>query len=104
MNVEVEYRGPWPPWPPVNMVELTVGPTAQSFGGTLESSWLSFGEYDIVALLQMPDNVSVAALSMALGRTGDFKAIKTTPLLTLDEGRRALRRASGAPDVPPSSG
>src|SRR5579884_2689689 len=30
-------------------------------GGTMDHAWLSFGDYDIVAVLNLPDNVSAAA-------------------------------------------
>jgi uncharacterized protein with GYD domain len=33
-------------------------------GGKLESDWLAFGDYDIVAICEMPNNVSAAAFAM----------------------------------------
>ena len=32
-------------------------------GGTIDSFWLSFGDYDTVAILTLPDNVSAATLT-----------------------------------------
>jgi uncharacterized protein with GYD domain len=73
-----------------------VRPLVQSLGGSIETSYLSFGEYDTVAILDMPDNVSAAAVSMALAASGALKAVKTSPLLTREEGLEALRKGNTA--------
>lgn len=86
---------------PQNRLEA-VRPVAERLGGKLESGWLSFGEYDIVAIYQMPDNVSAAAFSIAASAGGAVKAIKTTPLMTMDEGVAAMRKAVGAGYRPPA--
>ena len=79
-----------------------VRPIVERLGGKVEQGWLAFGEYDIVAILQMPDNVSAAAFSMAASAGGAVKAIRTTPLMTVDEGVAAMRKAQGAGYRPPS--
>ncbi|MGH2371418.1 MAG: GYD domain-containing protein [Chloroflexota bacterium] len=79
-----------------------VGPVAQALGGDLEQAWLSFGEYDVVALLRLPDNGSAAAFAMAVAAGGAVKAAKTVPLLTLEEGVEAMRQAGGAGYRPPA--
>ncbi len=79
-----------------NMGVATLTPIAEGFGGKLDGrAWVSFGEYDVVGIIEMPDNVSAAAVSMKLSLTGDYRAVKTTPLFTTEEGRAALRRAGG---------
>ncbi len=65
-------------------------------GGTFHGSWLSYGDYDVLFLYELPDNVRVASLVMAAGATEALRALKTTPLLTWEEGLEALRGASGA--------
>jgi uncharacterized protein with GYD domain len=80
---------------PQNRVEA-VRPVAERLGGKLGNGWLAFGEYDIVAILQMPDNVSAAAFSIAASAGGAVKTIKTTPLMTTEEGIAAMKKASGA--------
>ena len=62
----------------------------------MESGWRAFGEYDVVAILQMPDNVSVAAFSMAVAAGGAVKSIKTTPLMSMEERVEAMKKASGS--------
>jgi hypothetical protein len=51
--------------------------------------------------MEMPDNVSAAAFSLAGSAGGGIKAVKTTPLLTIDEGIEAMRKAAGAGYRPP---
>ena len=69
-------------------------PAIERLGGKIESAWFAFGEYDVVLILQMPDNVNAAAMAMAFAAGGACKAIKTTPLLTIAEGVKAMKKAS----------
>lgn len=39
-------------------------------GGKLHGLWFTFGETDIVAIAEMPNNISAAAMSMAIGASG----------------------------------
>jgi len=72
-----------------------VRPVVEELGGIMENGWTAFGKYDVVAILQMPDNVSVAAFSMAVAAGGAVKSIKTTPLMSMEEGVEAMKKASG---------
>ena len=73
-------------------------PLLERLGGKFEGGWLAFGEYDAVLICQMPDHASAAALAMAASTEGAVKAIKTTPLMTLEESLDALRKAAAATD------
>ena len=66
----------------------------ENLGGTLNGSWMSFGDYDLVMLVEMPNNVSAAALALAAAAGGSLRSIKTTPLLTIDQALAALKKAS----------
>lgn len=68
--------------------------TVKNLGGKLVGSWLCFGEYDVVLVAEMPDNVSAAALAMAAAAGGSLKSIKTTPLMTAEEAKAAAEKAS----------
>jgi uncharacterized protein with GYD domain len=57
--------------------------------------WLAFGEYDIVGMAEMPKNTDAAAFAMAVAADGAVKTIKTTPLLSREEGMEAMRKAQG---------
>jgi hypothetical protein len=50
----------------------------------------------------MPDNVSAAGVSIAAAAGGAVKAIKTTPLMTVQESMEAMRKAGQAGYRPPS--
>lgn len=85
---------------PQNRIDV-IRPVIERLGGHLESAYLSFGDYDVVVIVEMPDNISAAAFSLATSAGGALKAIKTTPLLTIDEGLEALKKAAGAGYRPP---
>jgi uncharacterized protein with GYD domain len=67
--------------------------TVENLGGTLNGSWMSFGDYDLVMLLDMPNNVSAAALALAAAAGGSLKSIKTTPLLSIEQANAAIKKA-----------
>jgi uncharacterized protein with GYD domain len=76
---------------------------AQNWGVTIESFYFGFGEYDGVAIAEGPDNVSMAAISMAIASSGAFKSFHTTVLLTPEEAVEAMRRAGSIEYQPPGS-
>ena len=76
-------------------------PVIQRMGGKLIGLWFTFGEYDVVAIAEMPDNVSAAALSMAIGSKGSVSAYRTTPLLTTPDAMAAMNKARAAGYQPP---
>ncbi len=86
---------------PRNRLEA-VRSVVEGLGGSMENAWTAFGEYDVVSILQMPDNVSVAAFSMAVAAGGAVKSIKTTPLMSMEEGVEAMKKASGSGYQPPT--
>jgi uncharacterized protein with GYD domain len=65
-----------------------------TFGGQLHGFWYCFGEHDGYALVELPDNGSAAAASVAVAATGSFRHLETTVLLTVDEMVAAMDRAS----------
>ena len=66
---------------------------AAEYGGKVLHTWYAFGEYDLLAVVEMPDNESMAAYVMALNSMGYLSAGKTTVLMTMDEGASAVSRA-----------
>jgi uncharacterized protein with GYD domain len=85
---------------PQNRLEA-VRPVVEKLGGKFEHAWLAFGEYDIIGVVELPDNTNAAAFAMAAAAGGALKAFKTTPLLSVDEGVEAMRKAQGAGYRPP---
>jgi uncharacterized protein with GYD domain len=68
--------------------------SAESLGGSIESLFFCFGDYDLVGIVDFPDSRGVAAWSMAVSSGGDVRSFKTTTLLSIEEGLHALGRAS----------
>ena len=66
----------------------------EKLGGRVERFWLSFGDYDIIGIIEMPDSVSAAAFSMAVAAGGSCRSVRTTPLLSSSEGLEAMKKAA----------
>jgi len=65
----------------------------ESVGGKLHGFWYAFGAHDGYSLWEAPDNVSMAAVALAIGGGGALSSFETTVLLTVDETMAALRKA-----------
>ena len=65
----------------------------ESVGGKLHGFWYAFGAHDGYTLWEAPDNVSMAAVALAITAGGALSSYETTVLLTVDETMEALRRA-----------
>ena len=70
-----------------------IRPVIERLGGKLIAAYIRFGQYDTVALAELPDAVSAAALSMATAAGGATKAIETFPLMTTQDALEAVRKA-----------
>jgi len=65
-----------------------------SLGGSLESIHWMFGPHDGIAIFDVPDSVSAAAVSIAVSSTGVFKHMETHELFTQDQLAQTLAKAS----------
>jgi uncharacterized protein with GYD domain len=72
------------------------GRLAETMGGRLLSFYNSFGEYDVLAIYEAPDESTAAAMVIAAISPGHLSAAKTTVLLTAEEGVEAMRKAGEA--------
>jgi uncharacterized protein with GYD domain len=77
---------------PKNRLEVAI-PIVKNLGGKIVSAYLAFGEYDSVAIVDLPDDITAASLSMALSASGAFKSVKTTLMLNWEEGVKAMKKA-----------
>ena len=67
-----------------------------SVGGSLESAYWMFGTHDGIVIVDVPDSIRAAAVSVAVGSTGSFKHLETHELLTQDELGQVLSHARNA--------
>ena len=72
-------------------------------GGRLLGFYYAFGEYDAVVIYEAPDNVNTSSVVLAAVASGSFKALKTTVLMSPEEGLEAMRRAGGTGYRPPGN-
>jgi uncharacterized protein with GYD domain len=72
-------------------------------GGTLHHLFFSFGDYDVVCLVEAPDDATMAAAAMAVASAGTTSRSMTTKLLTSDDAMSAMKMAGKATGsyVPP---
>jgi len=77
---------------PKNRLEVA-NPIIDNLGGKIVCAYLTFGDYDSVAIVDMPDDVTAAALSMALLASTAFKSVKTTPILSWKDAVEAMKQA-----------
>ena len=75
----------------------------ESVGGKLHGFWYAFGEHDGYNLWEAPDNVSMAAVALALSSGGALASIETTTLLSVEETLDALRKAQQVEYRPPGT-
>jgi len=73
-----------------------VGKVVEKLGGKVGNFWGAFGDYDLIGILEMPDNVSAAAFSVAVAAGGSCKNVKTTPLLSMSEAIKAMKKAGNS--------
>ena len=85
---------------PANRVEA-VRPAIEKLGGRVESAFFAFGDYDVVALVELPDNKAAAALALGIGASGALSKYRTTVLMTQDEAMESMRRAGDISYIPP---
>ena len=80
---------------PTNRVEA-VKPVMDKIGARITAAYYCFGEYDLVFTAEFPDNVTAAAASLAFSAGGAIKALKTTPLMSVEEGMEAMKKGNTA--------
>ncbi len=75
---------------------ISVQATVEKLGGKLQSLWFCFGEYDVVGIAEMPDNVGAAAFAFAATQSGALKSLRTTPLMSTTDAVQAMKKAADA--------
>lgn len=85
---------------------ITTTKLLKGIGGRLHYYFFCFGEFDIVLLFELPDQINAAALSMVLQSAGTVTAVETTPLMTMEDAIAAMQIAGQTTGVyqPPGRG
>jgi uncharacterized protein with GYD domain len=73
----------------------------EAVGGKLHGFWYAFGEHDGYNLWEAPDNVSVAAVAMAISAGGAVHSLQTTVLMSVEDTMAAMRKAASIAYRPP---
>lgn len=71
-----------------------IRPLIEKIGGKLHGLWFTLGEFDVVVIAEVPDNISAVAIAMAVGGSGAMSAYRTTPLMTSGEAVEAMKKAA----------
>jgi uncharacterized protein with GYD domain len=53
-------------------------------GGKVLHQWAALGEYDFVNVIEAPDDLTIARISLALGARGSAK-LESLPLIPVDD-------------------
>jgi uncharacterized protein with GYD domain len=80
---------------PQDRIEV-VRPAIEAMGAKFVTAGFSFGEYDVMVVLDAPDDTTAASVALAVAAGGAVKAAKTTKLLSGQEWIEALRKAQGS--------
>ena len=70
----------------------TVAGVIEGLGGKMETFYYAFGDFDVIGIADMPDNVSTLAFSLAVNASGGINA-KTIVLITPEEIDAATKKA-----------
>jgi uncharacterized protein with GYD domain len=65
----------------------------KSVGGKVDAFYFAFGENDVYAIIDAPDNISMAAASMTIGASGAVRT-KTVVLLAPEEIDQATKKTT----------
>ncbi|HUJ95871.1 MAG TPA: GYD domain-containing protein [Terriglobales bacterium] len=87
---------------PQNRLEV-IKSAIEKLGGKIVTGWFAFGEYDVVSITEMPDNVAAAAIAIAFAAGGACKSVRTVPLLSQEEALQALKKAGECGYRPPKA-
>jgi uncharacterized protein with GYD domain len=79
---------------PQDRLRTAALPVIESVGGKLLGGGFSFGEFDVVLMVEAPDDEAVAAIAVAVAAGGAVRSAKTTKLLSGDQWVSALGKAA----------
>ena len=78
---------------PQDRLEIVGKQIADAVGARILAGGFSYGEYDVSVIVDAPDEVTMAAVAVAIAAGGAVRAAKTTPLLSGAQWVAALKKA-----------
>ncbi len=78
-------------------------PLYEAVGGKLEEYYFAVGQNTVFLVAQIPDELAVETLMMAVMASGAATSVKVTALMTATEAIEAMRKASSITYKPPTS-
>jgi uncharacterized protein with GYD domain len=76
--------------------EAAARPLIEAVGGKLHHLFFCFGQDDVLALIEAPDDEAMAAIALVVGGSGAFSSGRTTKLLTSAEAMASMVAAKTA--------
>jgi uncharacterized protein with GYD domain len=73
----------------------------EKLGGKMHAFYYTFGEYDGFTIIELPDNVSALAASLAASNPSTISKLKSTVIITMEEAMEAMKKAQGLTIAPP---
>jgi uncharacterized protein with GYD domain len=80
--------------------EAAIRQMLEKLGGKLDALYYALGQSDVIAIVDVPDQITGTALSMVVNASGAVE-LSTTPLLTPEEIDRACQMSIDY--IPPGS-
>lgn len=81
--------------------ERVVGNLLSGVGGTLDAYYWMLGHYDGMVIVDVPDSISAAAVSVAVSSTGAFGHLETHELFPASQFDQIIEAAKGLSYFPP---
>jgi uncharacterized protein with GYD domain len=78
---------------PEDRLELVGKQLADTVGAHIVGGGYSFGKYDVSIIVDAADDVTMAAVALAIAAGGAVKAARTTPLLSGPQWVAALKKS-----------
>jgi len=79
---------------PQDRIETVAKPVLEEAGCKLISGWYTFGQYDMLLIIEAPDAATVMSIPMAVSAGGALEADQVTPLLSGPEAVVAMKKAA----------
>lgn len=68
----------------------------EALGAKLHQMYFCFGKEDVIAIIEAPDDQTMAAGALVVGASGSMSSGETVKLMTSAEAMSAMKKAGGA--------